>query len=109
MLALVLTRFWVVLVVSRLVQTPYIGNFVSFHSENHNYEDKTIPIRLQGVNHKGIKVGNNCWIGAKVTILDGVQIGNRCVIAARAVVRAGKYPDNCIIGGVPAKIIKKNI
>lgn len=81
------------------------GNYVSMHSENHNYSQKCIPIRLQGVNRKGIKIGNNCWIGAKVTILDGSEIGNNCVIAAGAVVR-GKFPDNSVIGGVPAKIIK---
>ena len=82
-----------------------VGNYVSMHSENHNFSDKEIPIRLQGVNRKGIKIGNNCWIGAKVTILDGAIIGNGCIIAAGAVVN-GCFPDNVVIGGVPAKIIK---
>lgn len=81
------------------------GNYVSLHSENHNYSQENIPIRLQGVNRKGIVIGNNCWIGAKATILDGAEIGNGCIVAAGAVVR-GKFPDNSIIGGVPAKIIK---
>ncbi len=82
-----------------------IGNYVSFHSENHNYSDISIPIRSQGVNHKGICVGNNCWVGAKATFLDGSTVGNGCIIAAGAVVR-GNFPDNCIIGGIPAKILK---
>lgn len=82
-----------------------IGNYVSMHSENHNYKDLCVPIRLQGVNHKGIKIGNNCWIGAKVTILDGTEIGDGCVIAAGAVV-TGKFPSNVVIGGIPAHIIK---
>jgi acetyltransferase-like isoleucine patch superfamily enzyme len=81
------------------------GNFVSLHSENHNYTDKNIPIRLQGVNRQGIIIGNNCWIGAKVTILDGSNIGDGCIIAAGTVVR-GIFPNNCIIGGVPSKILK---
>lgn len=81
------------------------GNYVSLHSENHNFQNLTVPIRLQGVNNKGIKIGNNCWIGAKVTILDGAIVGDGCVIAAGAVVK-GYFPDNCIIGGVPAKILK---
>lgn len=81
------------------------GNYVSLHSENHNYADLDIPIRLQGVNRKGIKIGNNCWIGAKVTILDGTVLGNGCIVAAGAVVR-GTFPDNAVIGGVPAKILK---
>lgn len=84
------------------------GNYVSIHPENHNYDDTDIPIRLQGVNHKGITIGNNCWIGAKATILDGTIIGNGCIVAAGAVV-TGHFPDNVIIGGVPAKIIKSRI
>jgi len=83
-----------------------IGNFVSFHSENHNFSDQELPIRLQGVNHQGIKVGKNCWIGAKATILDGVEIMDGCIIAASALVTAGKYVENGIYGGVPAKLIK---
>lgn len=83
------------------------GNYVSIHPENHNYSDLLKPIRDQGVNSKGgVKIGENCWIGAKVTILDGTFIGNGCIVAAGAVVK-GCFPDNVIIGGVPAKIIKK--
>lgn len=81
------------------------GNYVSVHPENHNYNNPLIPIRLQGVNHKGIKIGKGCWIGAKATIFDGTIIGDGCIVAAGAVV-SGKFPDNVIIGGVPAKIIK---
>ena len=83
------------------------GNFVSMHSENHNYKDKDIPIRLQGVTRKGIKIGNNCWIGAKATILDGVNIEDGCIIAAGALVTEGVYEVNSIYGGVPAKFLKK--
>ena len=81
------------------------GNYVSIHPENHNYSDLSIPIKLQGVNGKGIKIGNDCWIGAKVTILDGTVIGDHSIVAAGAVV-TGKFPPYSIIGGVPAKIIK---
>jgi acetyltransferase-like isoleucine patch superfamily enzyme len=82
------------------------GNYVSLHSENHNYQLEK-PIRLQGVTRIGIRVANNCWIGAKVTILDGASIGEGTIVAAGAVVRAGIYPANVILGGVPAKILKK--
>lgn len=82
-----------------------IGNYVSFHSENHNYSSKETIIRLQGVNHKGIIIGNDCWIGAKSTFLDGAIVGDGCIIAAGSVVR-GEFPNNCIIGGIPAKVLK---
>lgn len=83
-----------------------IGNYVSFHSENHNFDRTDIPMKQQGVSHLGIKVGNDCWIGAKVTVLDGVVIGDGCVVAAGALVTKGVYPPYSIIGGVPAKILK---
>lgn len=82
------------------------GQYIRFHSENHKYNNKSKLIREQGVTHEGIKVGNNCWIGAGVVFLDGAEIGNGCVVAANAVVTK-KFPDNVVIGGLPAKIIKE--
>ena len=82
-----------------------IGQYFSCHPENHLFNDLNKEIRLQGVSRKGITVGKNCWIGSKVTILDGATIGNNCVIAAGAVVNKD-FPDNVVIGGVPARIIK---
>ena len=82
-----------------------IGQYFSCHPENHNYENPEILIRKQGVSRKGIKIGGNCWIGAKVTILDGVEIGDNCVIAAGAVVTKS-MPSGSLIGGLPAKVIK---
>jgi acetyltransferase-like isoleucine patch superfamily enzyme len=83
-----------------------VGDFVSFHAENHIATDVNVVMRLQGVAHKGIIIGNNCWIGAKATILDGTIVEDGCVIAAGAVVAAGVYKANGIYGGVPAKLIK---
>ena len=85
-----------------------IGQYLRCHPENHNYQDVDTPIRLQGVHRQGIKIGKNCWIGSKVTILDGVTIGDNCVIAAGAVVTKS-MPANSVIGGVPAKVLKSRI
>jgi acetyltransferase-like isoleucine patch superfamily enzyme len=82
-----------------------MGSYISFHSENHNFNDTSKLIREQGVTSKGIKLGNNIWVGAKVTFLDGCSVGNNSVVAAGAVVN-GVYPDNVVIGGIPAKVIK---
>ncbi len=82
-----------------------MGSYVSFHSENHIFNDHSKPIREQGVTSKGIEIGNNVWVGAKVTFLDGCKVGSNSVIAAGAVVNA-VYPNNVIIGGVPAKVLK---
>jgi acetyltransferase-like isoleucine patch superfamily enzyme len=82
-----------------------MGSYISFHSENHNFNDSTKLIREQGVTSKGIKLGNNIWVGAKVTFLDGCEVGDNSVVAAGAVV-SGVFPKNSVIGGIPAKIIK---
>ena len=82
-----------------------IGPGVSIHAENHKFDEINTPIRLQGASRKGIEIGEDCWIGSKVVILDGVKIGNHAIIAAGAVVTKD-IPDYAIVGGVPAKVIK---
>lgn len=79
---------------------------VSMAAENHNFQSIDTPIRLQGATRKGISIGNDCWIGTKVCILDGVTIGEGSIIAAGAVVNKD-IPPYSVVGGVPAKVIKK--
>jgi acetyltransferase-like isoleucine patch superfamily enzyme len=82
-----------------------MGPMVSMHSENHTYADLSRPIRLQPTTRRGICIEDNCWVGAKVTILDGVNIGSNCVVAAGTVVTKD-IPPNSLAAGVPAKVIK---
>ena len=64
------------------------------------------PNRRNEVGEVGkVIIGNNVWIGNNVTILKNSEIGNNSVIATGAVV-TGKFSNNVIIGGVPAKVIK---
>ena len=55
-----------------------------------------------------ITVGDHVWIGMNATILKGVRIGNGAIIAAGAVVTKN-VPENALVGGVPAKVIKANV
>ncbi len=53
-----------------------------------------------------LTVGRNCWIGARVTVLDSACLGERCVAAAGAVITK-PMPSNVVVGGIPAAIIKE--
>jgi acetyltransferase-like isoleucine patch superfamily enzyme len=55
-----------------------------------------------------IKIGNHVWIGLNAVILKGVTVGDGAIIAAGAVVTRD-VPERCLVGGVPAKIIKENV
>jgi acetyltransferase-like isoleucine patch superfamily enzyme len=82
------------------------GERVSIHDENHVFEPLS---RL--ANHRDdydcepVVIGDDCWIGANVTILPGSVIGARTVIAAGAVVR-GEIPADVVAGGTPAKVLR---
>ena len=83
-----------------------IGPQVKIFSENHNYSDASIIIKNQGVTRIGVKIENDCWIGSGATILDGVVLKNRTVVAAGSVVTKS-FEENSLIGGIPAKLLKK--
>lgn len=53
-----------------------------------------------------IIIGKNCFIGCNTIILKGTVLGDGCVIGAGAVV-AGKFENNCVIAGNPAKVIRR--
>lgn len=73
---------------------------------NHNFSDKTKNIGNQGITTKQVTIKDDVWIGANAVILPGITIGRHCVVAAGAVVTKD-VPDNTLVGGVPAKIIKR--
>ena len=52
-----------------------------------------------------ICIEDGCWIGAGSIILGGAHVGKNSIVAAGALVK-GKFPERCVIGGVPAKILK---
>lgn len=83
-----------------------VGPYFSVHSQEHNYSDTTKPIRSQGTREAPIVVGDDCWIGSKVTLLAGTTLGAGTVVASGAVVK-GSFPSNVVLGGIPARIIRR--
>ena len=79
-----------------------IGAYSYIITANHQFKDRTIPIRLQGYTGSPIDIGQDVWIGCHVTILPGVSIGDGAVIAAGAVVNKD-IPAYEVWGGVPAR------
>ena len=55
---------------------------------------------------KPITFGDDVWIGGNCTVLGGVNVGSNVVIAAGAVVTKD-VPDNCVVAGVPARVVKE--
>ena len=62
--------------------------------------------RIYPIEKGNVEIGDHCWIGASAIIMPGVSIGNFFIVAAGSFVR-GSFPAYTIIGGSPAKIIRK--
>lgn len=69
-------------------------------SANHNLDDLDIHASAPPV-----IIGENCWLGANCSILPGVRLGNGVVVGSGAVVTKS-FPDNSVLAGVPARVIK---
>lgn len=71
------------------------------------FEVLNIPPKDRPLFSKGpVIIGDDVWIGEKVSILPGVHIGKGCIIAANSVVTKD-IPDYSVVAGIPARVIKK--
>lgn len=89
-----------------------IGNNVMMGKEciilhhNHRFDRLDVPMSQQGFyESKPVCIGNDVWIGIRVTILPGVMVGDHSVIGAGAVVTKN-VPEYAIVGGNPARILR---
>jgi acetyltransferase-like isoleucine patch superfamily enzyme len=82
----------------------FVGPGCGFYTAGHPLDAERRNVGLEYA--KPITVGDNVWIGGNCTILPGVTIGEGSVVAAGAVV-AKDVPPRTVVGGIPAKVIKK--
>ncbi|KAK4687081.1 maltose O-acetyltransferase, partial [Tremellales sp. Uapishka_1] len=84
---------------ARVLCGPRVGLYAASHStdvdERQGGYERAYPI----------EIGDDCWLGGGCIINGPTKIGKGCTVAAGAVVR-GDFPDYCVIGGVPARVLK---
>ncbi|EKQ82537.1 transferase hexapeptide repeat protein [Leptospira kirschneri serovar Grippotyphosa str. Moskva] len=83
-----------------------IGPNVVFRTANHNFDSIELPIQKQGHKIDNIILETDVWVASNVVLVGGIRIGKGSVIAAGSVVTKD-IPSYSVVGGVPAKIIKK--
>lgn len=82
-----------------------IAEMVSIRDHDHRFERLDLPTREQGDHVAAVTIGDNVWIGAKVTVVKGVRIGHNAVVGANAVVTRD-IPANAVAAGIPARVIR---
>lgn len=81
-----------------------MGPDVKIITRNHNFTDRSVPIREQGDYELPVVIEDDVWLGANVVVLPGVRIARGAIVAAGAVVNRDVLPYT-IVGGVPAREI----
>ena len=89
-------------------KSTLISAYVYIGPGNHSLSSKNNKARISEKMDTmgGVQIGENCWIGARAKILDGVKIGNNSIVGAHSFVNKD-VPENVIVAGCPAKIIRK--
>ena len=86
-------------------ESTLIAAYAYIGPGNHQKGDATAPLIEQPMSIKGgVKIGKNCWIGTRATILDGVTIGDGAIIGAHSLVK-DDVPEGATVAGVPARVI----
>ncbi|HWM92291.1 MAG TPA: acyltransferase [Thermoanaerobaculia bacterium] len=98
-------------VISSFTAGTFIGNDClvgpncSIIGNNYHYDRLDVPVRLQGkFSAKGIRIGDDVWLGSGCVILDGADIGSGSILTPNSVV-SGRIPERSIVQGNPGKVI----
>ena len=86
----------------------FTGPYVYITDQNHGYDDPDEPIGRQMPTNAAVQIGSGSWLGAGAVVLPGACIGRNVVVAAGSVVR-GTVPDQCVVAGVPARVVRQYV
>lgn len=84
-----------------------IAAYVTIRDHDHRFDDRGIPYNRQGLATAPIEIGDNVWLGTKVTVLKGVSIGSDSIVGANAVVTSSLAHASVAVG-IPARVIRKS-
>jgi acetyltransferase-like isoleucine patch superfamily enzyme len=82
-----------------------VADWVHVTDFDHRFDDIHLPVKDQGIVKTPVRIGPDCWLGVKSTVLRGSVVGRGSVVAAHSVVR-GVVPELSVVGGVPARVLK---
>ena len=83
----------------------WTGHHVYITDQNHGYDNADIPISMQSMPEKPVRIGSGSWLGHGTVVLPGADIGEHVVIGANSVV-AGRIPSFSVAVGAPARVVK---
>ncbi len=84
-----------------------LSEYVFINDASHGFDPDGPPIMEQPPVSRGpVHIGRNCFLGYRAVVMPGVTLGERCIVGANSVVTRS-FPPYSIVGGVPARLIKR--
>ncbi|MBO1330719.1 acyltransferase [Streptomyces sp. VRA16 Mangrove soil] len=83
----------------------FVAPYVYITDQNHTYAEPDVPVGRQWPVNAPVVIGDGCWLGTGSIVLPGSRLGRNVTVAGGSVVR-GVFPDHCVIGGVPARVLR---
>ncbi len=87
------------------VEQITVGNDVAFGNEVMVFDSDSHGVAGGDVRQAPVTIGDGCWLGSRSMVLPGVTLGRRVLVAAGAVVTKD-VPDDCLVAGNPARVIR---
>lgn len=85
-----------------------VADWVYVCDFDHVFTNIHMPIKDQGITKSPVRIGPDCWLGTKVTVLRGTTVGRGCVVAAHCLINAD-VPDFSVAVGVPVRVVRNRV